>query len=305
MKKDLINRYVWLVDTILAAGSEGITHKEISDKWERNHFLSNGEEYKWRTFMNHKNDILDIFGIEILCRKSTNSYYIADRANLKDASGFMRWMIQTMSVSNQINESSQLKNRILLENTSSGIEYLSTILEAMRDNKMLTFSYRAFWMKDDAISNLYHVEPYALKFFRQRWYLLGKYGDRPLKVYALDRILDIDIEFESFEMPEDFNAEDFFSSCFGVIVSGNEEPCTVRMKVESYQANYFRSLPLHHSQKEEIREDKYSVFAYFIRPTFDFIQEILSMGETVEIVEPQNLRNEIARIGRELVKKNK
>ncbi|MBQ9435721.1 MAG: WYL domain-containing protein [Bacteroidales bacterium] len=69
--------------------------------------------------------------------------------------------------------------------------------------------------------------------------------------------------------------------------------------------NYFRSLPLHHSQKEEIREDKYSVFAYFIRPTFDFIQEILSMGETVEIVEPQMLRNEIARIGGELVKKNK
>lgn len=43
----------------------------------------------------------------------------------------------------------------------------------------------------------------------------------------------------------------------------------------------------------------------FIRPTFDFIQEILSMGETVEIVEPQMLRNEIARIGGELVKKNK
>ena len=305
MKKDLINRYIWLVDTIMAAGSEGITHKEISDKWERNHYLSKGEEYKWRTFMNHKNDILDIFGIEILCHKSTNSYYIADRANLKNASGFKRWMIQTMSVNNQINESAQLKNRILLETSSLGGEFLSTILEAMRDNKMLTFSYKPYWLDGDKMSNFYHVEPYSLKFFHQRWYLLGKYGDCPLKIYALDRMLDIDIEFESFELPADFNAEEFFGTCFGVMVKEDEEPCTVRLKVDAYQANYFRSLPLHHSQKEEIRDDKYSVFSYYIRPTFDFIQAILSNGETVEIVEPKALRMEIARIGRELVRKNR
>ena len=78
MSKNLINRYIWLVDTIYQAGSEGITLSEISKKWEKNDRLSGGEEYPRRTFMNHKKDIWDIFGIEIGCHKFSNSYYIVD-----------------------------------------------------------------------------------------------------------------------------------------------------------------------------------------------------------------------------------
>lgn len=127
-----------------------------------------------------------------------------------------------LSLSNQLNESFALKDRIILEENRSGQEFVSTILEAMRDNKMITFCYKPFWMEGDYVSNLFHIEPYALKYFKRRWYLLAKYGDSPLKIYALDRMQDIDIEFESFTMPEDFNAEAFFSSCFGIIV-GEEE----------------------------------------------------------------------------------
>ena len=94
---------------------------------------------------------------------------------------------------------------------------LPTILEAMRDNKMLTFSYKPYWVEDDYVSSLYHVEPYALK------------------VYALDRILDIDIEFEDFTLPADFNAAEFFGSCFGIIV-GDEEPQLIRLKVDAFQS---------------------------------------------------------------------
>ena len=113
----------------------------------------------------------------------------------------------------------------------------------MRDNKMLTFSYKPFWVEDDYVSNFYHVEPYALKVFKRRWYLLGKYGDSPLKVYALDRMQDIDIEFEDFTLPADFNAAEFFGSCFGIIV-GDEEPQLIRLKVDAFQSKYLRSHPL-------------------------------------------------------------
>ena len=54
MTKDLIRRYIWLVDTINQAGEEGITYSRISEKWKANYLLSGGDEYAWRTFMNHK-----------------------------------------------------------------------------------------------------------------------------------------------------------------------------------------------------------------------------------------------------------
>lgn len=304
MKKDLINRYIWLVDTINAAGSQGISYNEISKKWERNEHLSGGEGYKWRTFMNHKNDILDIFGIEILCRKSSNTYYIADEG-LADASGFMRWLMDTMSVNNQINESAQLKNRIILEENPSGRKFLSVILEAMRDNLMLTFTYKPYWLAGEGVLNLYNVEPYALKVFHQRWYLLAKYGHSPLKIYALDRMIDVDIEFNTFVMPADFDAEDFFLHSYGVIVDSDVKPQTVRLKVDSYQARYFSSLPLHHSQKEEIRTEEYSVFSYYLSPAYDFIHEVFSKGDSIEVLEPKELRQQFLHMAYEVINKNK
>ncbi len=303
MTKELIRKYIWLIDTVNQAGSTGITFKDIRSKWERNDLLSGGIQYPKRSFHNHVTAIRELFGIEIACNKNTNSYYIANSRELKDSSGFKGWLLDALSLNNQLEESSQLKDRILLEENPSGRELLPTILEAMRDNKMLTFSYKPYWVEDDHISNLYHVEPYALKVFKRRWYLLGKYGDSPLKVYALDRILDIDIEFESFTLPADFDAESFFSSCFGIIVS-DETPQTIKLKVDAFQSNYLRSLPLHPSQKETERTEEYSVFTYFLRPTFDFVQELLTLRETSEVLAPKELRAEMARIGKNIANKN-
>ena len=303
MTKELIRKYIWLIDTVNQAGSTGITFKDIRSKWERNDLLSGGIQYPKRSFHNHVTAIRELFGIEIACNKNTNSYYIANSRELKDRSGFKGWLLDALSLNNQLEESSQLKDRILLEENPSGRELLPTILEAMRDNKMLTFSYKPYWVEDDHISNLYHVEPYALKVFKRRWYLLGKYGDSPLKVYALDRILDIDIEFESFTLPADFDAESFFSSCFGIIV-GDKTPQTIKLKVDAFQSNYLRSLPLHPSQKETERTEEYSVFTYFLRPTFDFVQELLTLRETAEVLAPKELRAEMARIGKTIVKRN-
>ena len=303
MTKDLIRKYIWLIDTINTAGWSGITLKEISAKWERNDRLSGGEEYPRRSFHNHVAAVRELFGIEIACHKNTNSYYIANSHDLKDSSGFKGWLLDALSLNSQLEESSQLKDRILIEEIPSGKEFLPTVLEAMRDNKMLTFSYKPFWVEDDYMSNFYHVEPYALKVFKRRWYLLGKYGDSPLKVYALDRMQDIDIEFESFTLPADFNAAEFFGTCFGIIV-GDEEPQLIRLKVDAFQSKYLRSLPLHPSQKEVERTEDYSIFTYFLRPTFDFVQELLGLGETAEVLAPETLRKEISRIGKTVWKLN-
>ena len=304
MRKDLIRKYIWLIDTINQAGSEGITFAKIAQKWESNILLSKGTQYAWRTFMNHKDDVYELFGIQIVCRKSDNTYHIADRSELKDAAGFKRWVFDALSLSNQLSESSALRDRVLLEDNPSGQEFVAAILEAMRNSKMVTFSYKPFWVAEGRVSNLYHVEPYALKYFKRRWYLLGKYGENPLRVYALDRMLDIDIEFEDFTLPADFDADGFFNSCFGIIV-GDEEPQLIRLKVDAFQANYLRSLPLHHSQKEVERTEQYTIFSYFLRPTYDFIQELLTMGERMEVLEPSPLRKEMARIGREMANRHK
>ena len=302
MTKSLIRKYIWLVNTIHNAGSEGITFNEIASKW----LEMDATKYAKRSFHNHINAIYDLFGIEINCikGKNLNKYYINNKNDLKDSSGFQRWLLDALSLSCALEVKEPLKKRILLEEVPSGRENLTDILEAMGNGKTLSFTYKAFWMDGDKESTFYNVEPYALKMFKRRWYLLAKYGDGPLKTYALDRMSNVDEEFTDFTPPDDFDAEEFFSTCFGIISDQKVEPEIIYLKVDDFQAKYLRSLPLHHSQKEIERTDTHSVFSVYLRPTFDFKQELLWHGETVEVLRPESLRNEMARIGRVIAEKN-
>ena len=101
-----------------------------------------------------------------------------------------------------------------------------------------------------------------------------------------------------------FDAEEFFCSCFGIIV-GDEEPQLIQLKVDAFQANYLRSLPLHHSQKVVEQTKDYTIFSYFLRITYDLRQEILALGDTVEVLYPKELRKEMAHIGKAMAAKNK
>lgn len=301
MIQELIKRYIWLIDTVARTRDEGITYQQINDKWQKSP-LSDGRPYPWRTFQNHRECVEDIFGIEIKCRKSENVYFIKDNDELKNAKGFQKWMLETISINNTIEEYHSLRSRILLEQVPSGQKYLHDILQAMQDNHKIMFYYRPYWWEKEEPINVFNFEPFALKMFKKRWYVLGKSEGGEMKIYSLDRFEDIDISEETFSMPEDFDAESFFQDYFGIIVEQQKQLETIKLKVNPFQAKYLRSLPLHSSQEEIESKDDYSVFSYCLKPTFDFMQELLSHGSTVEVLQPLSLRKDIANIIREMAK---
>ncbi len=116
--------------------------------------------------------------------------------------------------------------------------------------------------------------------------------DEP-RIYALDRIRQLSITGDTFKMPRDWSAEQYFDGCFGIIAAQSLDKQIVKLRVTANQAKYFRDLPLHHSQEEIEHNDDFSIFQYYLRPAFDFQQEILLNGEEVEVLEPQWLRNEM------------
>ena len=185
-----------------------------------------------------------------------------------------------------------IKDKILLEEVHDGREYLPVILESLKKNIVLKMTYQSF-CRDEA--NTFEMEPYCLKAFKQRWYLAGRspYYDR-IMIYALDRIHQLDLTDHSFEYPKDFKAENYFDDCFGIIADQNCDVETVKLKVSAGQAKYLNSLTLHGTQKEIERTDEYSIFTVRLRPTFDFQQEILSMGSDIEVLSPKWFREDTA-----------
>lgn len=283
MAKNFFKRYIWLVDLINRR--KYVSFKEISEAWMRSPLNETGDPLSERTFFNHKDAIAGMFGIEILNDRSLGFYIGRSDVGSDETSD---WMLHTLCLNNVLHENADMKDRILMEKVPSSERFLTDIISAMRDFRVISLCYQNFRHPEPFCFN---VRPYCVKYFKQRWYLLGD-SDLGLRIYSLDRFVDMEELEEHFEIPKGFDAEEYFGNYFGVIIG--EEPEDVKIRVVPDQVKYFRTLPLHGSQRETVQEDGSSVFSYHIAPTFDFVQEILSHGADVEVLEPIELRERIA-----------
>ena len=300
MAKNTVNKYVWLVDTIYKA--KKISFEDINRRWLEND-MSDGDALSIRTFHKWRIAIEEMFGLVIENEQGGQyRYYIQNADELKN--GSMRsWLFNTLTVSNLMLDSMSIKDKVLFEEIPDGEQYLPVILESLKKNLVLGMTYQSYW-RDEA--NTFEVEPYCLKAFKQRWYLVARspYYDKVM-IYALDRVQWLGLTDKSFKYPKEFNAEDYFEDCFGIIADHNVSIETVKIKVSAGQANYLRSLTLHQTQREIERTDEYSIFTVRLRPTFDFRQEILSQGSDIEVLEPKWFRDEVAEISKHMWNKYK
>jgi len=279
--------YIWLVNTIYHA--RAITLSEINKKWQQTE-MSEGITLSRTTFHRHRIAIEEIFGLYIDCdKKNGNKYYIGNDYVLREDS-VQNWMLSTMSVGNILSESHSLHDRILLENVPSGGEMLQQVIKAMKESKKISITYRRY---GGHATRTFELEPYCLKLFVQRWYLLGRFADRGMAIFSFDRILEIKMSNEKFKVDEDFDAASYFSDCFGVMLDENSKPEKVLIRAYGYEPYYLRDLPLHHSQHETQSTEEYSDFELRLKITSDFKSKLLSRGEWIEILEPKALADEI------------
>lgn len=290
MAKNYFERYVWLIDTISMYGH--ISRSELSRLWECSTLNDTGEDLKERTFHNHREAILATFGIEIKCDRSLG-YYIANSDDL-EGDGIRQWLLESLSMNNLLNESTDMRDRILFEKIPSSRKWLSVIVNSMRDKKAVKLTYQSFW-RDEPKTFIAH--PYCLKLFKQRWYMLAKSEEKEeARIYALDeRMKDVRPADRKLVVPKKFDAASFFADYFGIIVGTDKKVADVRIKVASDQVKYFTSLPLHDSQRiiEEESGPDYTVFGFRVVPTYDFKQEILKNGPEVEVLAPEDFRDEV------------
>lgn len=283
MARNLINRYVWLVDTINRYGR--ITLKDLNEAWLRSD-ISEGKPLARRTFFHYRDGVEEMFDINIQCDKATFEYYIDDSGSESNAR-LRSWLVDSVSMSDMLSSAQGISSRIILENVPSAREHLPVIIDAMKQNHRISFSYKSYTRSRPTDGIV--LEPYFVKIFKQLWYVIGlnvKQGQ--VKTYALDRMSRLNLLQESFTMPRDINPSEFFKDCFGIITNRNSVKRIV-LRAEPTQAKYLRALPLHSSQQEEVHDD-YSLFSYKMRITYDLKEEIMSHGASIEVVEPIELK---------------
>ena len=285
MVSELIRKYIWLVQTFIKAGERGLLLEDIQRAWQ----LKWDSDYTRRTFNNHREAIDEIFGIEIKCDRSTNRYFLPDSEIAADSDATEAWLINTFTINNLLALGKErLSGRVAVEDIPSGQRWLTVLMEAMTENREVLIKYRKYTSQDEETR---HVKPYALKEFARRWYLAGWSEERGSeRVYALDRILSIEQTDRTFKMPADYNVDDAFDASFGIYLPEEGQKAErIIFQATELEARYLRDLPLHHSQTE-IRP---GIFQIRVLPTTDVVMEFCRLGDRVEVLEPQEVRQQI------------
>ena len=145
-------------------------------------------------------------------------------------------------------------------------------------------------------------EPYCLKLFKQRWYILGHFHRDATKekpesdyfgVFSFDRILNLELTDTKFKIDPDFDAQEYFDECYGVLVGDDTKPERIVIRAYGYERYYLRDLPIHKSQHEIGQGENFADFELYMRPTIDFSGHLLSRGSLIKVLSPQWLADEI------------
>ena len=199
-------------------------------------------------------------------------------------------MLNLLSFNNLLKECQDLRKQIIFEPVAPGEEYLPAIIESLRDKHVLQVSYQNFVQAEPCTHS---VEPYCLKMYRQRWYLIAYSRDRKgIRHFALDRVVAVQPTQEPYTLPEEFDAEEYFKNVCGVTIL-KDKPEEIIVSVSEPQVEYIRTLPLHHSQKEIETHEKYSVFSYYLIPNEEFMREIRACGIAAAVHSPDWLCQEL------------
>ena len=295
MVTELLQKYIWLVQTFIRAGERGLTLQEISDKWERRF----DSAYSRRTFNNHRKDVEDVFGIFIDCNRSTNCYFIQNPEDIADENAESAWLINTFTVGKVLSMGKErLSGRVAVENIPSGHMHLTSVMEAMTENHEIEIEYRKY---SSTLAEKLTLRPYAVKENAKRWYIIAYCIERQgLRVYSLDRVTSLKITDKSFTMPKDFDVDEIFATSFGIYLPEGRGQ-RVFFKTSQKEARYLHDLPLHSSQWVESEDSESVTFGIFVctknndgKFYNDLIMELCRYGSRIEVLAPDDIRRAVA-----------
>lgn len=286
-KRESLARYSLIIRK-LKRGSA--TFDEISDFLQEESELQGYDfNISKRTFQRDLNDIRSLYSIDIQFCRSRGVYYIEtyqnDEVNERMLDAF--YTFNALSISERLSDVIHFDSR-----KSLGTENLHGLLHAIKNRYIISFTYTKFYSPEASSRN---IEPYGLKEYRLRWYVVGKdLSDGEIKVFALDRLQDLSISKKKFEKTN-FSIKQFFKHSFGIVVPPDTKPQEVELLFCPFQGNYIKTLPLHHSQTILVDDEHNFSVRLYLHITHDFIMELLSLGDAVEVIKPKELREEMKR----------
>jgi len=288
-KRTSINRYNLIMKRLKKCPA---TFQEINDYLERESELQEDNfTVSKRTFQRDIEDIASLYNVEIEYDFSEKVYRIVSSDISLQNERIMEAFdtMNALSMSDKVSQYIQFEPRI-----SQGTEYLFGVLHAIKNRRKIEVVYKKYWADEVSIRSL---EPYALREYRFRWYILAKDDkDNEIKTFGLDRVQSLEITKLKFAFPKDFSIQEYFKYAYGIIRPNYDKPEEIILSFTHDQGKYIKSQKMHHSQEILVDNENELRIKLLVFPSHDLVMDILSYGENVNVIQPESLKQEILEI---------
>ena len=325
--------YSWLIGLL---DRKHLTFEEIANEWRDANANQDEDELDKRTFHRYRENIQSQFGITVECNKSDGYRYYLKRDPVEN-DDVTEWMLSSLRLAS-LGDMLKYHNKVMLDTPPYNTEYLDDILSAIDKQYLLKFKYvSGFGAESDIV-----LQPAFVRYYKQRWYVIGvKSEERRVKkqrsasegeanssaevdgdadlngevdVRKLVRCLPFDrISFLklicekhplSAKMKKFLTPENYYEDCFGIYRMEDVPVEKIRIRAFYPEYNYIEEVPLHESQQKvkESKDGMYREYTLTIRPSRDFLQELLWHGRNIIVLKPESLRQELIGILKDMTK---
>ena len=317
--------YSWLIGLL---DRKHLTFEEIADEWKEARANQDNDVLDKRTFHRYRDNIQSQFGISVECNKSDGYRYYLKRDPVDD-DDVTEWMLSSLRLAS-LGDMLKYHNKVMLDTPPYNTEYLDDILAAIDKHYLLKFKYvSGFGAESDIV-----LQPAFVRYFKQRWYVVGvkvKSEERRVKnssaevdgdadlnaevdgrmlirVLPFDRISFLKMICEKHPLPAKMKKfltpENYYEDCFGIYRMEDVPVEKIRIRAFYPEYNYIEEVPLHESQHKvmESKDGMFREYTLTVRPSRDFLQELLWHGRNIIVLKPESLRLEMIGILKDMTK---
>ncbi|ALO17452.1 hypothetical protein L21SP5_03859 [Salinivirga cyanobacteriivorans] len=280
-KRTQILRYHRIISHLMNAplSYDELNHKLESDSKWHGETLTRSQ----RTLQRDIKDIWELYNIEIKAKQDGKYYIISN-----EQQEFNNRLFEAFDTFIALNIKENVSKDIQFEQRRpQGTSNFSGLLHATQEKLEIKFLYQKFYEEEPEMR---HIDPYLLKEFRYRWYIIGKdHKDDHIKSFGLDRIQGLEHTKVHYDSKSKNEVAKRYKDCFGIVSPNAEKPSKVVISCTKIQGRYIQAIPLHHSQ-HTIKETKDEiVLGMKVYLTYDLFMELLSYGENIKVLEPKSL----------------
>ena len=290
--------YGWLIALL---ERKHLTFEEIANEWRDASANSFEDELQLRTFHRYRQAIQSQFGISVECDKSDGYRYYVKR-DAVECDDVTEWMLSSLRLAS-LGDMLRYHNKVMLDTPPYNTEYLDDVLAAIDKQYLLKFKYvSGFGAESDMV-----LAPAFVRYYKQRWYVIGVKEDEKVRVLPFDRISFLKVICEkhplSKEMKKFLTPKRYYEDCYGIYRMEDVPVENIRIRAFYPEYNLIEEVPLHESQQKvkESKDGMYREYTLTIRPSRDFLQELLWHGRNIVVLKPECLRQEMIGILKDMM----